>query len=340
MIGKLLDRFMWVADLAIIAVLATFLAAGVDHFLVGMVDEAIQGALTPSPGETGAKPTPKTAPARVVFAPVDGTDILRRNLFDSVTGPLDGVVDESVEPPAQPEEMFVDMDITGYIPPRCNTPLVVQACYAAPDYPDYSFAAVNQDNVSTIVHIGDTIQNFKVKDITWRYLYLQQSSGGVCFLDLWNESMQATAPPTAVAKPITPEEKKAFDAESGSGSPADFQALLNKSIKDISPTEKDLDSSLIDYLVQNKQMLMQSGRVLPNVEGDSINGFKVYGIRKTSLWGKLGIHNGDVVLSVNDLAMDGPDKAYEAFAGLSGDSTMTVEVLRHGKPVTFTYNIK
>lgn len=340
MIGKLLDRYMWVVDLVIIAVFATFLAAGVDHFLTGLIDDAIQGAIAPSQ-DSSVSGKVHRAPTTPSFTPVDGLAILRRNLFDSETGPLDGVVDLTEQ---FSEEAFVEYSpeqMEGMIPPRCNTPITVQACYASLDHPDYSFAAVQQDNESKILHMGDTVGNLQVQEITWRYVFMQQQGGALCYLDIWNEPMQAPviAAQTTAVNPTTPAQKMAL-AKGGPGSAADFQALLNKSIADVSPTEKDIDRTLIDYLVQNKQMLMQSGRVLPNVEGDEINGFKVYGIRKTSLWGKLGIHNGDVVLTVNDMQMDGPDKAYDAFAGLSGSDSMDVQILRHGKPMSFTYNIK
>jgi general secretion pathway protein C len=271
---------------------------------------------------------------------VDGTDILRRNLFDSITGPLDGMPDITADLLEPPVEQTPDPEAEGVIPPRCEARLRLQACYSAPNHPDYSFAALSVDNEEKLVHVGDTVEDLRVAEITWRYVYMQEQGGSTCYVDLWNEDLGGEgAPPSMTSAPKTPAQKKAMGAKTAS-SPAQFQGLLNKSIKDVSPTEKDVDRSLIDYLVQNKQMLMQSGRVLPNVEGDEINGFKVYGIRKTSLWGKLGIHNGDVVLSVNELSMDGPDKAYEAFAGLSGTDTMDVKVLRHGKPMTFTYNIK
>ena len=342
MIGKLLDRYMWVVDLVIIAVFAAFLAAGVDHFLTGMIDGLIRGAV--SEPEQEKKPGGRLAKLKAGlrssrddgFTPVDGIDILRRNIFDSITGPLDGV-EEWTDAFAGLEEETVALE-DGSILPMCTTPLSLQASYASEEYPDFSFVAIKKDNETKLLHVGETIENYAVSRITWRYAFLAQPGGQQCYLDLWGEQIQGPTQSAADGnKPMTAAQKIATSKDK---SAADFQAMLNKSIKDISSNEKDIDRELIEYLVDNKHMLMQSGRVLPNVEGDTINGFKVYGIRKTSLWGKLGIHNGDVVLSVNDQPMDGPDKAYEAFANLSGSDTMSVQVLRHGKPQAFTYNIK
>ncbi len=343
MIGKLFDRYMWVADLVIIAVFAAFLAAGVDHFLTGMIDGLIRGAVA-EPAQQKKKPAGRlaklTAGLRASrtddFTPVDGTDILRRNIFDSVTGPLDGS-EEWTDAFAGLEEETVSLE-DGSILPLCTTPLSLQASYASEEYPDFSFVAIQKDSETKLLHVGEAIENYVISRITWRYAFLSQPGGQQCYLDLWREQLPASSQAAADGnKPMTPQQKKAGGKEKNA---ADFQAMLNKSIKDISPNEKDIDRELIEYLVDNKHMLMQSGRVLPNVEGDAINGFKVYGIRKTSLWGKLGIHNGDVVLSVNDTPMDGPDKAYEAFANLQGSDTMALQVLRHGKPQSFTYNIK
>ncbi|MBW2261930.1 MAG: hypothetical protein JRG91_08160 [Deltaproteobacteria bacterium] len=344
MIGKLLDRYMWVVDLVIIAVFAAFLAAGVDHFLTGMIDGLIRGVVADpaqekKPGGRLARLTAGLRSSRDDgFIPVDGTDILRRNIFDSITGPLDGVEDMAEQFFGMDSEETVTLE-DGSMLPLCTTPLSLQACYASEEYPDFSFVAVKKEKETRLLHVGQTIDNYTVSLITWRYAFLSQPGGQQCYLDLWREQILPPALANADGnKPMTAQQKKAAGGKKKGA--ADFQSMLNKSIKDISPNEKDIDRELIEYLVDNKQMLMQSGRVLPNVEGDTINGFKVYGIRKTSLWGKLGIHNGDVVLSVNDTPMDGPDKAYEAFANLQGTDTMAVQVLRHGKPQSFTYNIK
>jgi general secretion pathway protein C len=338
MIGKLLDRYMWAADLLIIALFASFLAAGVDHFATGVIDGLVMGAVRRSeePAAAGRKPVVPVRKAEE-FKAVDGIDILRRNIFDSVTGPLDGVQELPEDLFETPEEAS-DMSGDGILP-LCAAPLKLLASYASPDHPEFSFVAIEREGQTSILQEGDVIQTYRVARITWRYAFLEPtSSGSTCYLDIWNEQLPSA--PAAPAPSVGPLATGGEAADGKLGSAADFQAMLNKSIRDISPNEKDIDRSLIDFLVENKHMLMQSGRVLPNVEGDAINGFKVYGIRKTSLWGKLGIHNGDVILSVNGMPMDGPDKAYEAFAGLGGTSAMDVEVLRHGKPESFTYNIK
>lgn len=336
MIGKLLDRYMWVVDLVIIALFAAFLAAGVDHFLTGIIDGLIRGAVVDPAGDRAgaSKGPPSLGKKNDRFQPVDGKDILRRNIFDSMTGPLDGVEDITEELFGQSPEDAAGLE-DGSILPLCASPLNLQACYASEEYPDFSFVAMEKAGKTEILHVGDTIESYRVERITWRYTFLSQTSGQQCYLDLWKEQIQTPQPKPQGNAPDDPKKKKAK-----AKSAADFQALLNNAIKDIGPNEKDIDRELIDYLVENKHMLMQSGRVLPNVEGDAINGFKVYGIRKTSLWGKLGIHNGDVVLSVNGTPMDGPEKAYEAFANLQGTDAMNLQVLRHGKPQAFTYNIK
>jgi general secretion pathway protein C len=85
---------------------------------------------------------------------------------------------------------------------------------------------------------------------------------------------------------------------------------------------------------------MKSGRTLPNMKGKKVHGLKMYGIRKISLWGKLGLHNGDVVLSANGMGINGPNKIHEAFASLQGTDVMELEILRHGKPMTMKLNIR
>jgi protein-disulfide isomerase len=61
-------------------------------------------------------------------------------------------------------------------------------------------------------------------------------------------------------------------------------------------------------------------------------------VRPGSLYDAMGLHAGDVLIRVNGtLVLDSGDALFEA---LGRDSTVTVQVLRHGLPQTFEYRIE
>jgi general secretion pathway protein C len=312
---------MWVVDLAIIALLAAFLAAGVDHFLQVMVDGFLRTAVADTSGEE-RRPGSGIQRPDEPFERVDGRDILARNIFDSVTGPLDREVGASAAP--LDDEAQIDADL---VPHTCNPSLSLLASYCFGEHAEHSFVAIRSGQESEILQVGDTIDGHNLESITWRYAFLSTQDGTPCYLDVWAKKMGS----------VKPGKKKT--ALKGKGK-QNLQALLGKTIKNVSPTVKDVDRSLVEYLVQNKQALLKAGRVLPNVEGNKVNGLKMYGIRKTSLWGKLGLHNGDVLLSVNGQPISGAERIYKAFAGLGGKNVMRLNLERHGKSVTITLKIK
>lgn len=339
-LDELFTRYIFVIDLVIIIILAAFIAAAIDQSISGRIDGAISKYKELSTS-TSIKSTliygkGKKLSSVGSFKTVDGKAILSRNFFDSETGPLDeqelGLQDFIPEDayPATAADM-------SSMPPRCSAPITIVGLFAADD-PDWAFAAVESSGGTQILQIGDTVQSFRVNDITWKYLFLGQAGSSTsCYLDIWQDELAVKpAKPSGkvLAGKTPPSPKNAFEEKK------EFQGLLNTSISDVSETEKNIDKQLVDYLLENKQMLMQSGRILPNIENEEINGFKVYGIRKTSLWGKLGVQNGDVIKSVNGIAFTGPDSALQAFGNLQNSDHLTVNIMRRGQEMNLDINIK
>ncbi|MFH1438369.1 MAG: type II secretion system protein GspC [Pseudomonadota bacterium] len=342
--GELLDRYILVVDGIIIVLLAAFVAAAVDQvisvridnivmkFKAGKGDKTTQGKTRP------AKPLNKVRP--YTFMKVDGKAILARNFFDSITGPLDEDQEEfTMEDFMQDEPAYEGTAL----PPKCSMGQVAVVGLFASDDPDWSFAAVEMNKNTEILSIGDGFQGHVVNDISWKYLFLSPlGSTKSCYLDIWKEELEGvgSAPPSPIAGRIS---EKAAQNEPGEDPKKDrmnLQKMMNKSIDSVSDTEKNIDRQLIDYFMENKQMLMQSGRILPNIVNDEISGFKVYGIRKTSLWGKIGIQNGDIINSVNGISFTGPEAAWQAWSKLSGSEHLTVNISRRGQDMNLDLNIQ
>jgi hypothetical protein len=78
-------------------------------------------------------------------------------------------------------------------------------------------------------------------------------------------------------------------------------------------------------------------RVVPYFDNGKPAGFKIFAVRKKSLWAKLGFNNGDVIQSVNGKDISSPDKALEAYQALKTADKIEVAILRRGKPLKLTY---
>lgn len=90
-------------------------------------------------------------------------------------------------------------------------------------------------------------------------------------------------------------------------------------------------------------VLLKSARALPalNSKGES-EGFKFLSIEKGSYFNKLGIKENDVVLAVNNVALDSPRKAVEVYEHIKKNPAekYTACVLRDKKTVEITWKVK
>ena len=68
--------------------------------------------------------------------------------------------------------------------------------------------------------------------------------------------------------------------------------------------------------------------------------FLVLLLKPSGIFGMVGIKNGDVLLRINDFAIDSPDKAIQSLVSLKGQNRIKLDLIRDGQPTTFTYDIR
>jgi general secretion pathway protein C len=102
----------------------------------------------------------------------------------------------------------------------------------------------------------------------------------------------------------------------------------------------EIDRPLIDKLLANTTMLATSARFVPSIKDGRPNGFKLYAIRPSSVFGKIGLQNGDTVKAINGLEMSTPDQALGVYTKVRTASHLTVQVERRGETVTLDYSIR
>jgi hypothetical protein len=102
----------------------------------------------------------------------------------------------------------------------------------------------------------------------------------------------------------------------------------------------EISRGYIDDLLANTADLARDARVVPSIRNGAPNGFKIYAIRPHSLWDQLGFMNGDTIQTINDLEMNTPDKALEAYSKLRTATRLVVGFERQGAPKTVEIVIK
>ena len=309
----LLKRYFPLIVCAMIAVVAYFQASGI-------------GGLVASTIGTAPTAMPRAAPLTPATGKLVAADpILKRNPFDSVTGPLDGVVaadddDEEIEEPSADGDP--DADST----PKCSFGRVV--LIAANSDPEWSFAAIDAgEGQAQLRRVGDQVKDHSLEALAWDRVYLVKG-GSRCQMQVGDRS---NAPAPAAKK-----EAKRTTRTSRADLPPEIASKIHK----ISDTEYNIERSVVDEVLEKQAELMRYTRLRPIKEGDKVVGMRVSRVREGTLLGVLGLKNGDQIQSINGFDLTDPQKALEAYGRLRTADKLTLAVTRNGSPVSMNYNIQ
>ena len=120
----------------------------------------------------------------------------------------------------------------------------------------------------------------------------------------------------------------------------DLTAAIDQGIKKIDETTYEIDRSLVDKVLANPMAVAKGARVMPSSKNGEPNGFKLYAVRPSSVYAKLGFANGDTLHAINGMELNSMDKAMEVYSKVRDAQSLQVNVTRRGKPVTLSYTIR
>jgi S1-C subfamily serine protease len=109
-------------------------------------------------------------------------------------------------------------------------------------------------------------------------------------------------------------------------------------IKKLSDTSYEIPRALVDAVGANPALAR--GRTVSIGRNGKPLGVRLFGIRPGSVLAKLGLASGDIVLSVNGMALTLPDPTLAVSRLLIDATAAKVEIERGGTPVTLVYKIK
>jgi general secretion pathway protein C len=225
-------------------------------------------------------------------------------------------------------------------PPKLSATLVATAKRTT----GASFAVFQEGNVSNIVFAGDAVApGVTLKEVGADYVIVMRSgveeniplftskpaSAADSLLKGVQARQQRTRPPPV---PLVP------------GREPPVQTPQSDTIRQVSENAWVIDRREVDEAVTNMSTLMTQIRVVPNITGtgDSVQteGFKVFNVAPASLFSKIGLQNNDIIKEVNGVPLNSIEQAYEAFSKLQGESSIQLNLLRKGQPVTFAYDVR
>lgn len=331
-VGPISSRYIDTSIVLVTLMLtAYFLARGTNQVLASVIFPREESPVG------GVAALGSTVPL-VASSTKDPGRILRRNIFDAATGSVEmqatqATAANSVEQPPGLEVIELPLDPNAP-PPACGGNLRLVATMVSERRPETSLASLrNGSEPSSTKNYseGAEIDGSKVVSIRPQWVVMRPGGGNLCSV-----SMFASAQGAAVAAPVAMSEPAADTGDGGSIPAADFDAGIRK----ISDTKYIIGRTLLNRVLADRMGLIRAARILPYEEGGRVVGVKLYGIRKNSLLGRIGLDNGDMLRTINGFDMSSPDTALEAYARLRSADRLSVAIVRHGQPITMDYTVQ
>ena len=90
----------------------------------------------------------------------------------------------------------------------------------------------------------------------------------------------------------------------------------------------------------NLNSLLQSARMVPELDNGRTIGFKLVEMRKGSLLEKIGLRVGDLIVEINQVPLNSPEKALQIFQQLREANNISLGLIRNGQSKTFEYSFE
>ncbi len=303
----LIKRYFWVLGAIVVLACAVFAAKATGYFVAAKYLPDADHA-TARPPVFGS--TPITAK---VTHSKDGTLFASRNIFCA-----------ECTPPV--ETAAVASDPSSIV--TTSLPLSLVATSISLDDDQSTATIVNTESSRQGSYsIGDKIPGAsgKLKEIHYKFIDFENAGHTERLVLL------GATPPPMVAKVEPP---------AGDGSGDEMQAMIDAGVKKIDDNHYEIDRKLVDSVSANPMGVAKGARVVPAVKDGKPDGFKLYAIRPSSVFSKLGLQNGDTLQSINGFDLTSAQNALEAFTKLREATSLEVSITRRGKVEKLSYSIR
>jgi len=279
------------------------------------------------------------------LAVADGTPVVNRRgavnhekVKLMLVGPPPEIVDAGV-PDGSMEEIAEYRE--GDPIPRCEGTALMTASIVSWSR-ERSLVAITVGGVSRLYREGSVVDG-KTVEVIAPHRAIMIMGTRRCYMAMFEPgdpaAPAAAAPTVAAASTEAAAEPTAEAAESGGGEGISNEAM-EAGITRVSDRAFTVQRSFLDELMRNQAEIMRTARVIPHEENGRVVGVKMYGIRRNSALGRLGVQNGDMLRTMNGFDLSSPDTALEAYTRLSGADALSLSVVRRGQPLTIDYTIQ
>jgi general secretion pathway protein C len=231
-------------------------------------------------------------------------------------------------PPLSRYSAIAERDV--FNPPRAVEPRAVESAPTAaalnarllgtaPGEGVDSFAIL-EDGTSRkqeLFRVGDRFQDRTLARVAWDHVVLRAGE---------REEILKLAEPSSRPAPAA--------------APAGDAVPDGSGIRALSETTYQIDRAEVDKAMENLNQIFTQVRAVPHFQDGKAAGFRLFAIRRDSIFEKLGLKNGDIVSRINGNELADPARAMSLLQELRGEGSVSVEVTRNRAPTTMSYEIR
>ena len=187
---------------------------------------------------------------------------------------------------------------------------------------EYSLAMIKSGSApwSKDYAVGDKLEDATVVEIKTREVIIRREDGRLEKLSLDKDDSKDKKDSNSIDKSTA----KSEDGISKSGN--------NKYV---------VDQEVLDELLKNPEKLYSQIRAVPHKDSDgNVDGYRLSGIRRKSIFYKLGVKNGDIVHGVNGKDLNSMSGAMDAFNSLQNARDFSFDITRRRKKQTMEYEVR
>jgi general secretion pathway protein C len=308
-----IKKYFFLVPIAVVICCAVFTAKAVNHVVEANALKDSEKVATDEPKSRTPRPK-KPAKKRNK----DGEAIAKRNMFCSECSPPEPVIEDAVASDGSP--------------PNTSLPLRLVATNVSTDE-QYSFATIQ--NTSTNRQGAYSLEKpipdgGKIVRITAKFVDFENTSTK----RVERISLLTGGPAPKVAATSSKPRR-------GRSKPKDeLMAMIDEGVKKVDETSFEIDKKVVDKILENPMSVARGARIVPSIKNGKANGFKLYAIRPSSVYAKIGLRNGDTIHSINGFDLTSPDKALEVYTKVREARNLSVNATRRGKPISLSYSIK
>jgi len=117
-------------------------------------------------------------------------------------------------------------------------------------------------------------------------------------------------------------------------------AATKQGIVAVDESRWQISKAVADNARANLNSLLQTARMIPQVKNGQTIGFKLVEMEKGSLLELIGLRVGDLIVEINQVKLNSPEKALQIFQQVREANNISLGLMRNGQPETFEYSFE